>query len=92
MIYYVYQISRYEFDNLVFISVDSEDTNGNKVLKDSKAKTKAKIRKTKTQTMSSESCNESGNEDSDYEPNSGTSYSDTNRKLIYLDQFSKTVF
>ena len=88
MIYYVYQISRYEFDNLVFISVDSEDTNGNKVLKDSKAKTKAKIRKTKTQTMSSES----GNEDSDYEPNSGTSYSDTNRKLIYLDQFSKTVF
>ena len=90
MIYYVYQISRYEFDNLVLISVDSEDANDNKVLKDSKAKTKAKGRKikTKTQTMSSES----GNEDSDYEPNSGTSYSDTNRKLIYLDQFSKTVF
>ncbi len=76
MIYHVYQISRYEFDNLVLISVDSEDANDNKVLKDSKAKGR-KI-KTKTQTMSSES----GNEDSDYEPNSGTSYSDTNRKQI----------
>ena len=79
MIYHVYQISRYEFDNLVLISVDSEDTNDNKVLKDSKAKTKAKRRKTKTKTQTS---SESGNEDSDYEPNSGTSYSDTNRKQI----------